>query len=218
MMTAVAKHVVQALHHRGPDAQGIRSWPEATLVHTRLSIIDLSPTGAQPMANEDGTVWTDFNREIYDHPEHRRTLKPEAICSKGARTQKSCPTLSGRRGGIASPSCVACSRLAIYDARTRTSFWPGIVSGLSPCFMHQGRPLLFASEIRALLETDIDDRPNKQAIYDFAALSTSLRHRHSTPASRLFNPVRYWRPGWMPRDLLGKRGLIIGGRSPLIPR
>src|SRR5262245_12454456 len=57
--------VAQVLRHRGPDGYGIRSWPEATLVHTRLSIIDLSSAGAQPMANEDGTVWTVFNGEIY---------------------------------------------------------------------------------------------------------------------------------------------------------
>src|ERR1043166_3098701 len=55
-----------ALRPRGPDADGIKSWPEATLVHTRLSIIDLTPAGAQPMSNEDGTVWAIFNGEIYN--------------------------------------------------------------------------------------------------------------------------------------------------------
>ena len=67
--------MVRALRHRGPDAHGIKSWPEATLVHTRLSIIDLSPAGAQPMANEEGTVWTVFNGEIYNHRELRRNLE-----------------------------------------------------------------------------------------------------------------------------------------------
>ena len=47
---ALATRMIQCLRRRGPDAQGERSWPEATLVHTRLSIIDLSPTGAQPMS------------------------------------------------------------------------------------------------------------------------------------------------------------------------
>src|SRR5919198_1036315 len=75
--------IAQALRHRGPDAQAIRSWPEATLVHTRLSIIDLSPTGAQPMANEDGTVWTVFNGEIYNHLELRRQLEARGHVFKG---------------------------------------------------------------------------------------------------------------------------------------
>src|SRR4029450_11333785 len=70
-----ASRMVHALRHRGPDAHGIRSWPEATLIHTRLSIIDLSPTGAQPMANADGTVWTIFNGEIYNHRELPRQLE-----------------------------------------------------------------------------------------------------------------------------------------------
>jgi asparagine synthase (glutamine-hydrolysing) len=46
-----AARIAQALRHRGPDVHGTQSWPEATLVHTRLSIIDLTPAGAQPMAN-----------------------------------------------------------------------------------------------------------------------------------------------------------------------
>ena len=53
-----ASRMAEAMRHRGPDASGVKSWPEATLVHTRLSIIDLTPAGAQPMANEDETVWT----------------------------------------------------------------------------------------------------------------------------------------------------------------
>src|SRR2546426_12343657 len=70
--------MVRALRHRGPNADGIKSWPEATIVHTRLSIIDLTPAGAQPMANEDGTVWTVFNGEIYNHRGMRRGAGREA--------------------------------------------------------------------------------------------------------------------------------------------
>src|SRR6184192_1177861 len=75
--------MAKALGHRGPDAHGIMSWPEATLVHTRLSIIDLSPAGQQPMSNEDGTVWTVFNGEIYNHRELRRYLEARGHVFKG---------------------------------------------------------------------------------------------------------------------------------------
>jgi asparagine synthase (glutamine-hydrolysing) len=78
-----ASRMAQALRHRGPDAHGIQSWPEATLLHTRFSILDLSPTGAQPMANEDGTVWTVFNGEIYNHLELRRQLEACGHVFKG---------------------------------------------------------------------------------------------------------------------------------------
>src|SRR5262249_16015545 len=79
----VASRMVKALRHRGPDAHGIRLWREATLVHTRLSIIDLSPAGAQPISYEDGTVWTVFNGEIYNHRELRHTLETRGHVFKG---------------------------------------------------------------------------------------------------------------------------------------
>src|SRR5688572_11351112 len=78
-----AAHITETLRHRGPDAHGIRSWPEATLIHTRLSIIDLSPAGAQPMANEDQTVWTVFNGEIYNHRDLRHNLEARGHMFRG---------------------------------------------------------------------------------------------------------------------------------------
>src|SRR6266446_3123851 len=55
--------------HRGPDDAGIYISPDGRvgLGHRRLSIVDLSPAGRQPMSNEDGTVWITFNGEIYNH-------------------------------------------------------------------------------------------------------------------------------------------------------
>ena len=64
------------IRHRGPDGDGFYHDPErcVNLGHRRLSIIDLV-TGDQPMSNEDGTVWTVFNGEIYNFKELRRKLK-----------------------------------------------------------------------------------------------------------------------------------------------
>src|ERR671925_1643155 len=78
-----AARMARAMRHRGPDAHGVKAWPEATLVHTRLSIIDLSPAGAQPMSNEDRTIWTVFNGEIYNHGELRRSLEEGGHTFKG---------------------------------------------------------------------------------------------------------------------------------------
>src|ERR1039458_7156043 len=62
--------------HRGPDGAGIWINQESTLglVHRRLSILDLSDAAAQPMSNEDGTLWVVFNGEIYNHAELRKEL------------------------------------------------------------------------------------------------------------------------------------------------
>ena len=67
--------------HRGPDDAGMQihrdAGPSARvgLGHQRLSIIDLSPAGRQPMSNEDGTIWLTYNGEIYNYKDLRRELE-----------------------------------------------------------------------------------------------------------------------------------------------
>ena len=167
-----ASRMAQALRHRGPDAHGIRSWPEATLIHTRLSIIDLSPTGAQPMANEDGTVWTIFNGEIYNHLELRRQLEACGHVFKGRSDTEVLPHLYEEEGAEFVRKLRGMFALAIYDTRARTLLLSRDRFGIKPLFYALGTErLMFASEIRALRELPgIDDRPDRQAIYDFAAL------------------------------------------------
>jgi asparagine synthase (glutamine-hydrolysing) len=167
-----AAHLVQAMHHRGPDAHGRQSWPEATLVHTRLSIIDLSPTGAQPMANQDGTVWTIFNGEIYNHHELRRGLEARGHVFKGRSDTEVLPHLYEEEGVAFVARLRGMFTLAIYDVRTKTLVLARDRFGIKPLFYALGTSsLAFASEISALLELPgIDARPNPQAIYDFAAL------------------------------------------------
>lgn len=68
--------MLDTLAHRGPDGHGIKGIDNdrVLLGHRRLAIIDLSPAGAQPMSNEDGTVWITFNGEIYNYRELRNEL------------------------------------------------------------------------------------------------------------------------------------------------
>ena len=77
------------LTHRGPDDAGV--WMDqnrrAGFGHRRLSIVDLSPAGRQPMSNEDGSIWITFNGEIYNHRELRGPLE-----AKGHRYRSSTDT------------------------------------------------------------------------------------------------------------------------------
>ncbi len=75
----ILRRMGHPLKHRGPDDEGevILDSSEVSvgLGHKRLSIIDLSPAGKQPMANEDETIWITFNGEIYNFREIRKELE-----------------------------------------------------------------------------------------------------------------------------------------------
>jgi asparagine synthase (glutamine-hydrolysing) len=169
---AYAERIAHALHHRGPDGHGIKLWPEATLVHTRLSIIDLSLSGAQPMANEDGTVWAIFNGEIYNHHELRRDLEARGHIFKGRSDTEVLPHLYEQEGAAFVTRLYGMFAFAIYDTRNHTLILARDRFGIKPLFYAPGAErLAFASEIGALLNLPgINKRPNSQAIYDFVAL------------------------------------------------
>src|SRR5688572_11394090 len=113
----VTCRMLKALRHRGPDGHGIQRWPQATLMHTRLSIIDLSSAGAQPMANEDETIWTIFNGEIYNHHQLRRSLEIRGHIFKGQSDAEILPHLYEEEGPEFVHKLRGMFAIAIYDAR-----------------------------------------------------------------------------------------------------
>ncbi len=182
---AVVSRVQQALYHRGPDGRGSNVWDDGGLVHTRLSIIDLSECGAQPMANEDATVWAVFNGEIYNHRELRRWLEGRGHTFRGRSDSEVIPHLYEEEGADFLPRLRGMFALAVMDLRRRRMVLARDRFGIKPLFYTatgsatatdtaaRRRPsVAFASEIPALLEFGgIDERPDPQAIFDFAALS-----------------------------------------------
>lgn len=167
-----AARLAKVLHHRGPDAHGIQVWPEATLIHTRLSVIDLSPGGAQPMTNEDGTVWVVFNGEIYNHRELRQDLEARGHIFKGRSDTEVIVHLYEEKGSAFLDRLRGMFALAIYETKTNTLLLARDRFGIKPLFYAPGtNRLSFASEIRALRELPgINVEPDRQAISDFAAL------------------------------------------------
>jgi asparagine synthase (glutamine-hydrolysing) len=81
---AILERMTATLAHRGPDGDGFYVEGPAALGHRRLSIIDLSG-GAEPMSNEDGSIWITYNGELYNDPELRKELE-----AKGHRYRTSC--------------------------------------------------------------------------------------------------------------------------------
>ncbi len=170
--TSYAQRLARRLHHRGPDAHGIKAWPEAMLVHTRLSIIDLSAAGEQPMSNETGTVWVVFNGEIYNHRELRQWLQTRGHVLRGHSDTEVLSHLYEEEGAACIGKLRGMFALAMYDTQTQTLVLARDRFGIKPLFYAPGdHRLAFASEIRALLELPgIDTQPDRQAIYDYAAL------------------------------------------------
>src|SRR5262245_42712821 len=73
---AIVSQMIAGLHHRGPDSHGhfVDSNGQIALGHTRLSIIDRSDAGNQPMTSADGRFIVSFNGELYNHVELRNEL------------------------------------------------------------------------------------------------------------------------------------------------
>lgn len=147
-----------ALQHRGPDDQGIYISPDrqAAIAHTRLSILDLSPAGHQPMSIADGRYWITFNGEIYNFQELRRTLvsqgeqfysqtDTEVILKLYQRTGANC--VNHLRGMFA---------FAIWDDLEKTCFLARDPLGIKPLYYWlTGSTLVFASELKSVLATGL---------------------------------------------------------------
>src|SRR3989338_1824776 len=74
--------MAEALRHRGPDDRGVFSDGIATLGHQRLSILDLSTAGHQPMSDKEGKIWISYNGEIYNFKELRKDLEKKGCIFK----------------------------------------------------------------------------------------------------------------------------------------
>ena len=170
--TIDAECMASLLRHRGPDAEGIRNLPGATLIHTRLSIIDLSETGAQPMTNEDGSIWTVFNGEIYNHHLIHARLEAQGHRFRGRSDTEIIPHLYEEKGAAFVEELRGMFTIAVYDVKRRKLILARDRFGIKPLFYAPtAHRLAFASELRALCSLpDVDTRPNRQAIYDYAAL------------------------------------------------
>ena len=164
----------RALFHRGPDEEGFLLQPGLALASRRLSIVGLAD-GQQPMANEDRSVSVVFNGELFDHAERRAGL-----VSRGHHLRTHCDTeiiphlweeyqegmFVRLRGQFA---------IALWDERRRRLLLGRDRFGISPIYWtRQGDMLLFASEIKGLLASDmVTAKPDLRGIdhmFTFAAM------------------------------------------------
>ncbi|HMM55700.1 MAG TPA: asparagine synthase (glutamine-hydrolyzing) [Candidatus Desulfobacillus sp.] len=192
---AVAQAMAASLAHRGPDDAGV--WTDAAagfaLGHRRLSIVDLSPGGHQPMVSADGRFVLAFNGEIYNHADLRRELMAAGCRFRSGSDTEVLLEAVARWGAPA-----ACRRLlgmfafAAWDRRERRLWLARDRLGKKPLYVHRdGRGgLAFASELKALWRY-----PGFSPRIDPAALAEYFRFSYVADHLCIFRNVAKLMPG-----------------------
>lgn len=163
------------LAHRGPDDSGVYYLPAQTtnagvsLGHRRLSIIDLSSQGRQPMANEDQTIWITFNGEIYNYRELKKSLDSSRHQFASETDTEVILHLYEERGTEAFKFLNGMFAFALYDAKRERLFLVRDHLGIKPLYYTEvGDKLIFGSEIKAILASGAyTPEINWQSAHDF---------------------------------------------------
>ena len=143
--------MVARLAHRGPDDSGVHRDAHAALGFRRLAIVDL-PGGRQPLSNEDGTVWTVFNGEVYNFPALRRRLEARGHVLRSAGDTEVLVHLYEDEGVGMFRLLRGMFALAIWDAPRRRLVLGRDRLGQKPLVYRVDRGRIsFASELKALL-------------------------------------------------------------------
>ena len=180
--------------HRGPDDAGsfVSTDGWVGLANRRLSIIDLSASGHQPMSNEDGSIWIAYNGEMYNYSEHRASLSEHGHRFR-SRTDTEVIIHLYEEYGL---DCVHYIRgmfaFAIWDANRRELFIARDRIGVKPLYYTRASgTFLFASEIKCLLaHPGLPRLVDEESLYHFLTFLT-------TPApATLFKGIHKLPPGY----------------------
>ncbi|MFL6273783.1 MAG: asparagine synthase (glutamine-hydrolyzing) [Blastocatellia bacterium] len=164
-----ARRMLASLARRGPDGEGLESWPDATLGHRRLAIIDLSAAGRQPLLSNDGEVGVIFNGEIYNFRELRDDLIARGYSFR-SHTDSEVLLHGYREWGL--ENLVARLRgmfaFGLWDNPTRKLYLVRDRLGVKPLLysLCDGQ-LAFASTARALRDAGLAGEIDERAVAEF---------------------------------------------------
>lgn len=200
--------MTRVLHHRGPDDSGAWTARNVGLGQARLSIIDLSPLGHQPMSNEDGSVWITLNGEIYNFLELRAELIRKGHRFRSGTDTETVVHLWEEEGERCVEKLRGMFAFAIWDDKAKSLFLARDREGKKPLFYAPMRDrFLFGSEIKAILQDpDFKPEPDLEAIHHYLAYQSVPSPycafkgiRKLPPAHSLLikkghgSPRRYWK-------------------------
>jgi asparagine synthase (glutamine-hydrolysing) len=197
----------EAIYHRGPDASGIYLDEHIGLCHRRLSILDLSEAGNQPMYSADGNLVIVFNGEIYNFLELRADLEAEGVKFTSHTDTEVILALYAREGVECLLKLNGMFAFALWDKVKQELFIARDRLGKKPLYYFEdnGR-FAFGSEIKALLALDNIPREIRlDAVYDFFAYQyvpdpkSIFKHIHKLPPAHYlvlnkkgFSIHEYW--------------------------
>src|SRR5579859_6096688 len=139
--------------HRGPDGDGFFCEDGVALGHRRLAIIDLSPSGHQPMPYADKRYWLTFNGEIYNYRELRKELSEQGCTFASASDSEVILAAFAAWGVESFRRLMGIFAFGLWDAATHTLYVVRDHLGVKPLlYHHDDEGLRFASELKALLK------------------------------------------------------------------
>ena len=183
--------MTRTLEHRGPDDEGVAITGPAGLGHTRLSILDLSAAGHQPMASADGAVTLVYNGEIYNFRELRRELEAEGVRHAGGSDTEVLLRAYLAWGEVAFDRLHGMFALALWDARASALHLLRDRFGIKPLYyatLPSG--IVFGSEIKAILASRLTPRE-----MSWRAFHEYLYYGNSLGAGTFFDGIRKLQPG-----------------------
>jgi asparagine synthase (glutamine-hydrolysing) len=191
---AELQRMTDVITHRGPDSDGHFVQGRIGIGMRRLRIIDLA-TGEQPIANEDESLWIVFNGEIYNYVELRPLLEARGHVFSTHSDTETIVHLYEEYGARCVDHLNGMFAFAIWDCRRQELFISRDRLGIKPLFYaHEpGRRLLFASEIKSLLETDVSREVDYLGLHDYFSLFYVPTPRSAFKAIRKLPPAHWLR-------------------------
>lgn len=185
------KSMADIIRHRGPDDEGFHFDRNLALGMRRLSIIDLA-RGKQPIYNEDETIVTVFNGEVYNYLELREQLQKRGHTFTTASDTEVIVHLYEDMGEECVHQLRGMFAFAVWDKRHRRLFIARDRLGIKPLYYHTviGKQLVFGSEIKSILR-----HPKVKASLDLDALNNFLSLKYVPAPQTMFEGIKSLPPG-----------------------
>ncbi|MCL5807621.1 MAG: asparagine synthase (glutamine-hydrolyzing) [Deltaproteobacteria bacterium] len=189
------RRMTDRLAHRGPNDSGLYQRQHGNIAcglgHRRLSIIDLTEAGRQPMSNEDKSLWMVFNGEIYNFIALRVELQKKGHRFASRTDSEVIIHLFEEEGSAGIARLNGMFSLALWSEKTQTLVLARDHVGIKPLvYSWDGKNFLFASEIKALLAD-----PTVHREIDLEALDLYLSLNYIPAPWTIFKNIRKLRPG-----------------------